>query len=128
MSAMRETALSAGHVLIIDDDPEIAACVRTLLEQEGYRADAAIGTQEALARITAERPEAVFLGPHVDLITGEQLQEQLQTQGVSLPIVSVTAATTQERACDGIPSPNRPLDLTLLVRAVARLALAGAGS
>ena len=120
MPAARQPAISARRLLVVDDDPEIAACLCTLLDDAGYRVAAAGDGQEAVARIEAERPEAVLLGPCLAPEAGRRLQAQLRRRGVDAPVIFLPAIVMG--AC------GDAFDLPRLVQAAARLAIAASGA
>jgi signal transduction histidine kinase/DNA-binding response OmpR family regulator len=82
-----------GYVLIVDDDPDIRQLLERELQASGFRAVAAEGGSEALARIAEERPAAVLL----DLLMAEpdgfevlcRIREDPALQQV--PVVIMTA-------------------------------------
>ena len=127
MSVTQQAAIRFAHVLIVEEDPEIAACVRILLDQERYRVSVAGDEREALERIAVDRPDAVLLGPCLAASTGRRLQERLRARKLDVPVVFANATGIGD-VCRRSGDPASSLDLALLVRAVARLALARSGA
>ena len=53
--------MSAGRILVVDDEPRIRRVMRTTLTSEGYEVDDAKTGEEALERVRAFRPDLVLL-------------------------------------------------------------------
>jgi CheY-like chemotaxis protein len=49
------------RILVVDDDRDLVAVLRLLLEREGYRVSDAPGLAEGLAKVEAERPDLILL-------------------------------------------------------------------
>lgn len=84
---------SRGHVLVVDDDPD----VRSLLERElvaaGFRARGAAGGAEALAEIERDPPSVVLLDLMMPPPDGFEVLHQLRRdeRWKTLPVIVVTA-------------------------------------
>jgi CheY-like chemotaxis protein len=50
-----------AKILIVDDDRDLVAVMRLVLEREGYRVVDAAGPGEAMVKVEAERPDLVLL-------------------------------------------------------------------
>ena len=50
--------MSNANVLVVDDDVRINAFIRELLVNAGYRAEAALSGEEALAILGGQTPQA----------------------------------------------------------------------
>ncbi|MBI4534940.1 MAG: response regulator, partial [Ignavibacteriae bacterium] len=50
-----------GKILIVDDDEKILFAFREVFRKEGYRSGVARDGEEAIKKISAERPEVVFM-------------------------------------------------------------------
>ena len=53
--------MSAGHILIVDDEPGMRRYLRTVLELDSYRVSTAANGEEALERVQREQPDVVLL-------------------------------------------------------------------
>jgi two-component system response regulator AtoC len=53
--------MSAGHILIVDDEPGMRRYLQTVLELDSYRVSTAADGLEALARIQLDQPDVVLL-------------------------------------------------------------------
>ena len=53
------------HILVVDDDPDFAAYVTTVLEQAGHSVTTAFDGEDALARVRNAPPDLVTLDIHM---------------------------------------------------------------
>lgn len=49
------------NILVIDDDPDLQATVKTLLESKSYRVIAAYDGDEGLRKVVEDRPDLIIL-------------------------------------------------------------------
>src|SRR5207245_7488857 len=84
--------VSAGarRILVVDDDPMVATTVQRVLRPEGYEVDVALGGAQALAQVSARRPDLVILDLMMPGIDGLDVCRRLRTDG-NLPILMLTA-------------------------------------
>lgn len=80
-----------SRILIVDDEPLVRALMLTILEREGYIAEAACDTQEAIDLLQEQTFDLVLLdlcmpGP----IDGEGLLFILRDRGEDVPIIVVS--------------------------------------
>ena len=80
-----------GRVLLVDDDPEIAQFLSTLLELEGFATEQATRGEEALAACAAEAPDAVLVDVAMPGLDGLDLCRRLRAAGLACPILVVSA-------------------------------------
>jgi CheY-like chemotaxis protein len=52
---------SSARILIIEDDPDVVAATRSLLERRGYRVTAATDAPEGRRRVEEDRPHLILL-------------------------------------------------------------------
>ena len=117
-------------ILVVDDEKDIRELVRFHLEQEGYTVREAESGEEALQRVTAERPALVVLDIMLPDTDGIEVCRRLRATAAtaSVPIVMLTAKATEvDRvlgleigADDYITKPFSPRELVARVRAVLR--------
>lgn len=74
-------------VLCVDDDPDILATLRMVLEANGYRMVGAQSASEALARFEEEKPDLAIVDLMMEQVdTGTTLVKMLKDRGASMPI------------------------------------------
>ena len=62
--------MSAGRILVVDDEPQIRRIMRTTLTGAGYEVDDAKSGEEALAKLREFRPELVLLDINMPGMSG----------------------------------------------------------
>jgi class 3 adenylate cyclase len=112
MSAMSDLA-SAGklapapvefRVLVVDDDPDMAAFLARLLGAEGMIADTVLDGETALERVAAAPPDLILLDVMLPGADGFTICEKLKGDPATamIPIVLVTALEDQASRVRGI--------------------------
>ena len=124
------TLTDKGHVVLIEDEKNIAALVRYNLRKEGFRVSIAGDGEEGLQVIERERPDVVLLDlllPRVDgLEVCRRLKQREQTR--SIPVIMLTAKAGESDkvtglelgADDYVTKPFSPRELVARIRVVLR--------
>jgi DNA-binding response OmpR family regulator len=113
-----------GRILVIDDDPSIAALVAEVLTDEGYTVQLAYDGPDALAAIAAQMPDLVIADLLLPGMSGLELLHSVRERGhTQLPIIVMTAAA--HRAADltlhgAAAWITKPFDLDELLACVTR--------
>jgi len=111
-------------VHVVDDDPGFRDSLRSLLESDGLAVETYADAAEFLARFLPDRPACLLLDVRMPGMSGLQLQEELQTRGMRIPLVFITAhgdvamavAAVRRGALDFIEKPFDDEALIGLVR------------
>lgn len=83
----------ARLVYVVEDDADVRASVKLLLEATGYRV-AEFASAEAFLHATDGRDAACLVFDlHMDGMTGLELLESLRSAGVQTPAIIVTASS-----------------------------------
>src|SRR3954471_8852839 len=119
-------------ILIVEDDPDIAALVARYLDKAGYATDRAASGRDALRLVEQKTPDLIVLDlmlPHVD---GLEVCRVLRGNDATaaIPIIMLTArAEESDRivgleigADDSFAKPFSPNELVARVRALVRRA------
>lgn len=85
MADARET------VFVVDDDPSVRDAISNLLEAVGMRAKAFASTEAFWRSPRPEGPSCLVLDVRLPGSNGLEFQEMLVKQGISIPIIFVTA-------------------------------------
>ncbi|HXG94670.1 MAG TPA: sigma-54 dependent transcriptional regulator [Blastocatellia bacterium] len=85
-------------VLIVDDQPSVRFGLRSLLEEQGYRALEAETGQQALAVITENAPQLILLDLRLPDIDGLELLPRIKAIDDDVPVIILTAHGTIETA------------------------------
>ncbi|HEX7222626.1 MAG TPA: response regulator transcription factor [Candidatus Limnocylindrales bacterium] len=123
-------------ILVVEDEPKIAALTRDYLEHAGFAVRVASDGQAALDGVARDRPDLVVLDLGLPRLDGLDVAREIR-RGSMLPIVMLTARDDELDkllglelgADDYVTKPFSPRELVARVRAVLRRVDAGsAGS
>jgi class 3 adenylate cyclase len=95
---------TAFRVLVVDDDPDMAAYLARLLESEGLAAETVHSGDAAMAHVISTPPDLVLLDVMMPGSDGFEICERLKadTATALIPIVLVTALEDQQSRVRGI--------------------------
>ncbi|HKZ07068.1 MAG TPA: response regulator [Methylomirabilota bacterium] len=116
--------MSAGKILVVDDEPEVRLVLTEFLESRGYEVKAAESGTQALAMVDEVKPHVVLLDVTMPEMDGMETLKRLAALRPGLPIIMVTANADVDvtskllalGASDYIP---KPFDLDYLGQAVS---------
>ena len=119
-----------GHILVIDDEPDILELVRFGLTQEGFSVETASTAAEGLEQVARRQPDLVVLDLMLPDMSGTEVCRRLRSnpETAALPVVMLTARSEEvDRvvgfelgADDYVTKPFSPRELALRVKAVLR--------
>ncbi|MEO7912594.1 MAG: response regulator [Roseiflexaceae bacterium] len=110
-------------ILIIDDDASIRATVAEILTSEGYSVATAINGADGLVSLDRLDPALVLLDMRMPILDGWGFARALQTRGIQVPILVMTAAQDARRWAREINAEGyiaKPFELLDLLDAVGR--------
>ncbi len=110
-------------VLVVDDDTSILDTVSAILSGEGYDVVSAATGQEALAAVARKQPLLILLDMRMPVMDGWAVARSLREQGITVPIVVMTAAESAKRWADEVGAEGylaKPFGLDELLSTVAR--------
>jgi two-component system capsular synthesis sensor histidine kinase RcsC len=118
------------RVLVAEDHPVNRQLIGDQLDKLGYTADFADTGLQALRRFDRERHDVVLTDLSMPGLDGYGLARRLRAQGAAVPIIAITAHTTEEahRRCAeaGIDAVlTKPFSLAALDAAIAERVPAG---
>ncbi|MGH2355106.1 MAG: response regulator transcription factor [Chloroflexota bacterium] len=120
-----------ASILIIDDDVDLALLLAHVLRLEGYGSYAAHDAQSGIDVARRESPDLVVLDLKLPDMSGTEVLRRLRQQSpVPVPVVMLSANTTQDTvadvlekgADDYVTKPFQPRQLLARIRAVLRRA------
>jgi DNA-binding response OmpR family regulator len=122
----------ADTIMVVEDEPNIGALVRTYLERAGYRALWVRSGEDALAELRRHPVKLVVLDIGLPGIDGFEVCRRIAGE---VPVIMLTArdeepdrvAGLEVGADDYVAKPFSPRELTARVKAVLRRAARGAG-
>lgn len=90
----RQTVIPA--ILIVDDDPDILTALHDLLEYDGFLVTEVSTCRDALEQVRTVEFSAVLLDIGLPDGDGLTVLEIIQTSAPSLPVIVITAFTSQD--------------------------------
>lgn len=116
-------------VLVVEDEPQIAAVLEAYLKQEGHRVEKAADGKAALSLYRAAKPDLLLLDLMLPGLSGMEVLRAVRADG-STPVILVTARADETDqvlglefgADDYVVKPFRPREVMARVKAVLRRA------
>jgi CheY-like chemotaxis protein len=115
----------AARILIVDDEADNREVMDLVLAWEGFLISGAASGAEALAMVTAERPDLILLDVMMPLMSGYEVLTTIKADPatVDIPVMMVTALAdshtkTLALAAGAEDFLSKPLDRDELVRRV----------
>ena len=119
-----------SHVLVVEDEPEIAELIRLNVEREGFKADVVHAGEPAVEFVQQQQPDLVLLDLMLPDINGLEVCRRLKWEEATrnVPIIMVTArgeesdvvAGLEMGADDYVTKPFRPRVLAARMKNVLR--------
>jgi PAS domain S-box-containing protein len=92
--------LRPGRILVVDDEPDVAAVVKDVLATAGHEVDTAISGTDALKMIELTAYDIVFTDLGMPDMSGWEVAEKINDQWPGLAVVLVTGWGTSLDAAD----------------------------
>lgn len=116
-----------SHILVVDDDIDLASMLCMVLESDGYRTSHAADGEKALELFSANTPDLVLLDGMLPGLDGVEVCTQIRKSS-GVPIIMLTARTETEDVVRGLEAgaddyvvkPFNPVELKARVRARLR--------
>ena len=119
--------MSAGRILVVDDDPQIRRVMRVTLTGQGYEVDDAKSGDEAMEKLRNERFDLVLLDMNMTGLSGLDTCREIRAQS-DIAIIMLTVRDTETDkiealdagADDYVTKPYRAPELLARIRAALR--------
>lgn len=128
MEATKTTTVP--RVLVVEDEPDIAALIAYQLTREGFRVETTGNGSEALDAVGREIPDLVVLDRMLPGLSGDEILQRLKSDPAtsSVPVLVLTAKREQEDRIEGLElgaddyltKPFSPRELVLRAQAILR--------
>lgn len=89
--------MSPRRIVVADDEEPIRSLVTEVLEEEGYIVQAVGDGSTALSLIHTYRPSLALLDVAMPVMMGDEVLRRLRTDGLTLPVIVMTAGTSPQR-------------------------------
>jgi DNA-binding response OmpR family regulator len=87
-----ESAPAKRNVLIIEDDAEVRAIVKTLLTNEGFAVEEAADGRSAVERAFLTKPDLILVDLRLPGLDGAEVCKRLRAGRLDTPIIVISAA------------------------------------
>jgi DNA-binding response OmpR family regulator len=119
-----------SRILVVEDEPAIAVCLKGDLELEGYAVEVAADGVSAVARVREQPFDLILLDVMLPGKDGFEVCRELRRRGVRTPIIMLTARTEEAEkvlglelgADDYVTKPFSPKELRARIKAMLRRA------
>jgi DNA-binding response OmpR family regulator len=126
--------MEKNKLLVVDDEADLLAEVKPLLERAGYEVITASDGEQALQQVELERPDLLILDVLMPRMDGRETVRRLRQIDDWTPVILLTQVGTpaeralglQEGADDYLNKPFDPMELLARVQAVLRRTQHGA--
>jgi len=121
----REVFLEKPYALIIEDDRDIVALFRHVLDINGYHTEAIFHGEKAAERLTTSRPDLIVLDLKLPGVSGGDLLAQISTSD-HLLTTSIVVVTAFSEIVEGLTiKPDlilyKPVDLDQFITLIQRI-------
>lgn len=116
--------LEGLRILAVEDDPDTADAVRTVLEEEGHQVRVALDGRKALAELAGWQPDVVILDLLLPALSGHALLRYLRDlpEYRQVPVLVMSGALPTLAKLDGPTSVlAKPFELTQLIDLIGGL-------
>lgn len=129
-AASATTRPRLGRILVVEDEPDVAALIRYNLQKDGWEVLVTTSGTDALRRAGEVRPDVILLDIMVPQLNGWEICRRLkqETDTAAIPVIMVTGRVEEGDkvlgfemgADDYITKPFSPRELIARVHAVVR--------
>ena len=112
-----------SKVLIIDDDVDLVAVEKGVLQKEGYNVVIALNGKDGLAQARKEKPDLIILDITMPVMDGYLFANEFskETELAKIPVVALTSYVESPldqpvpfEVAEWVKKPIKPKDLVLL--------------
>jgi len=138
---MTDDYVARKHVLIVEDEPDFAALLQSILRNAGYTAATAYNSEDALLQVRSTRPNVITLDMQMPRESGAMFYRKLKGDEKlrDIPVVVVTGVTRDDTDMktlvrsllepDNVPHPEayleKPVDGPSLLKTIEEAISAG---
>jgi DNA-binding response OmpR family regulator len=123
-----DAKMAKTKLMIVDDEVDLLAELRPLMERSGFQVFSATNGEQALEIASREKPDLIILDVLMPKLDGRNVLRRLRESGNWTPVILLTKVNTatervlslQEGADDYLNKPFDPLELVARVQAVLR--------
>ncbi|HYE96625.1 MAG TPA: sigma-54 dependent transcriptional regulator [Rubricoccaceae bacterium] len=95
--------MSQKRIFIVDDDPKIGELFATVLQRDGYAAQAFVSPVEMFERVDeGDVPDLMLTDLMMPEVNGIQLIEEVRSRNLTLPVIIMTAHSSVQTAVEAM--------------------------
>jgi len=94
--------MSAGHILVVDDEKSLREFLTILLEQEGYQVSTADSVTNGISRLHEETFDLIMCDLKLPDGSGLEVLADARRRHVAAPFIIITAHTTPQHAMEAL--------------------------
>lgn len=87
-----------GHILVVDDEPEVHAMLGKMLRREGYTVATAYNAEEAFAALAEKKPDLVILDIMMPKVSGIEVCNRLKAEPATRDILVLMISARDAQA------------------------------
>jgi two-component system response regulator HydG len=108
------------RILVVDDDRRMAKTLVDIFQVKGYEAEAAHSGPEALEKVLGDSFDCILADIKMPGVNGVQLYRTIKARRPDLPVVLMTAYSSDEQVREGLEEGvvavlTKPLEINLLL-------------
>ena len=114
----------AKKIMVVDDEPDVRATVKTVLEKNGYSIITAVNGDDCLEKLKTEKPDLILMDI---MMPGTPVREIVpKIKGIKVAYLSVVRTSEAEkedlmRSKDIVDFIQKPFDINDLLKKVKKL-------
>jgi|TARA_Y100000310_G_C20293077_1_gene628090 CheY-like chemotaxis protein len=111
-------------IMVVDDEPDIRATVKTVLEKNGYEVITAVSGDDCLKQLKKEKPELILMDV---MMPGTPVREVVpKIKGIKVAYLSVVRTSEAEKeeltkSANIVDFINKPFDINDLLKRVKKI-------
>ena len=100
-----------GHILVVDDDPDIVEATQLFLTKEGHQVEGAYSREDGLRKVDSFHPDLLILDVIMEQPDdGFLMAQDLRRKGFQQPILMLTSVATASGLAFGKDEEMVPVD------------------
>lgn len=118
---MNNQNIGRRKILIADDDGDSRAMLTFLLEAEGWEVKEAKNGKEAIEKVINEQPDVLILDNRMPELTGVEVYQYLQAEGIKLAVILATAYGYLDELAESLGVAyyiSKPYDIQKLLKII----------
>ena len=88
------------RILLVEDNPINVLVARSFLEGWGASIEVAENGQQAIDKLDTDRHKIVLMDLHMPVMDGYDATRKIRSQGITVPIIALTASLPNEVAAE----------------------------